>query len=249
MLPKGYNEIRVKTEDGIEIAFNEIDREKEKVIIICHGIKQYKDSLTFTMMAREFEDDYDVINMDLRGHGRSGGKCTLTALEVYDLKAVVDYAYKKHKKIGVIGFSLGAATSILTAATYKNIHSLILVSPFAKLAHVNFKFWKMSAVFSIFSNIKNNLRDKGRSVKIGNVFLDKKDPIDVIDKISNTPILFLHGAKDWVIDPSHSQRLYQKANPPKRLIIFENAVHAEQLYEKFPEKFKIVCLEWFRETM
>ncbi len=248
MLPKGYKEINVKTEDGIKIAFNELSRGKNKVIIVCHGIKQYKDSPIFIMIAREFEDDYDIINMDLRGHGKSGGKCTLTALEVYDLKAVVDYAREKYKKIGVIAFSLGAATAVLETANYKNIDSLILVSPFTKVSQVNFKFWEKSAIHSL----KTYLNDSNQKVKMGNVFLSKQDPIEIIDKISPTPMLFLHGAEDWVIDASHSQRLYEKAQQPKRLILFENAAHAEhlyQIYQKFPEKFRKVCLEWFEETM
>ncbi|MEW6094958.1 MAG: alpha/beta fold hydrolase [bacterium] len=242
---EGYKEIKVKTEDEVEIAFNEIYRGKEKVIIVCHGIKQYKDSPIFTKIAREFEDDYDVINMDLRGHGKSGGRCTLTALEVHDLKAIVDYARKRHKKVGVIGFSLGAATSILEAATYKNIDSLILISTFTKVSKVNLRFWKKPALHSI----KDHLNDPNLKVKIGNVFLSKQEPIDVIDKISPTPVLFLHGTEDWVIDTSHSQELYEKAKNPKKLIIFENVAHAERLYEKFPERFKKVCLEWFNETM
>lgn len=245
MLPEGYKEIRVKTEDGIEIAFNEIYRGKEKVIIVCHGIKQYKDSPVFTKIAREFENDYDVINMDLRGHGRSGGRCTLTALEVHDLKAVVDYARKRYKKVGVVSFSLGASTSILEVAKYKNVDSLILISPFTKVSKVNFRFWKNPAIHSI----KDDMNDSKRKVKMGNVFLSKQAPIDVIDKIYPIPVLFLHGAEDWVIDASHSHKLYEKAKQPKKLIIFENVAHAEQLYEKFPEKFKKVCFEWFEETM
>jgi len=243
--PEGYNEVNVKTEDGIKIAFNEIYTGKEKVIIICHGIKQYKDSPVFTKIAKEFENDYDVINMDLRGHGKSEGRCTLTTLEVYDLKAVVDYARKRHKKVGVIGFSLGAATAILEAAKYKDVDSLILISPFTKVSKVNFEFWKKSALESI----KTHLNDHNQTVRMGNIFLPKQAPIEVIDKIHNIPILFLHGADDWVIDVSHSQKLYEKANQPKELVIFENATHAEQVYEKFPEKFKKVCLEWFGKTM
>jgi alpha-beta hydrolase superfamily lysophospholipase len=120
-----------------------------------------------------------------------------------------------------------------------------LISPFTKVSKINFRFWKKPVLHSI----KTHLNDPKKRVKIGNVFLSKQHPIDVIDKISNTPVLFLHGAEDWVIDASHSQRLYEKANQPKKLIIFENVAHAERLYEKFPEKFKKVCLEWFKETM
>jgi len=245
MLPHGYKEIKVTTEDKIEIAFNEFCSGKDKMIILCHGIKQYKDSPIFTKMAREFENDYDVINMDIRGHGKSGGRCTLTSLEVYDLKAVVDYARQTHKKVGVIGFSLGAATAVLETVNYKNIDSLILVSAFTDVSKVNLRFWERPAM----QTIKDHLKDRKLKVKMGNVFLSKEDPIDVVDEISPVPVLFLHGAKDWVIDVSHSQRLYEKAKEPKRLIIFEGATHAERLYEKFPDRFKKICLQWFEKTM
>ncbi|MEW6618829.1 MAG: alpha/beta fold hydrolase [bacterium] len=244
-LPKGYKEIKVKTPDGIKIAFNELNSGKNKVIIICHGINEYKDSPVFTSISREFEEEYDVINMDLRGHGRSGGKCTLTALEPYDLKAVVDYARKTHEKVGVIGFSLGAGTAILETADYKNIDSLILISSFTGILKGNFRFWEKEA----FNSVKRHFNDCYKRAKIGNVFLPKNDPIDVIDKISPIPILFLHGTEDWVFDVSHSQKLYEKAKEPKKLIIFENAAHAEDLYTKFPKEFRNICLEWFKETM
>ncbi|MFH1562802.1 MAG: alpha/beta fold hydrolase [Nitrospirota bacterium] len=247
-----FNEIKVQSSDEIEIAFNELNTGKDKVIIICHGIMQSKDSQIFTKIAREFEENYDIINMDLRGHGRSGGGCTLTSMEVQDLKAVVDYAHKRHKKVGVLGFSLGAATAILESAEYKNIDSLILVSPFTKISKVNFEFWKMQATQTTPAKefIKACLvTDTNRRIKIGNIFLCKTAPIAVVDKISPTPILFLHGKDDWVIDCSHSQKLYEKAKEPKKLVIFEDAFHAEYIYEKFPEKFKEVCLEWLEETM
>ena len=242
-----FNEIKVKSVDEVEIAFNELYTGKDKVIIICHGIMQSKDSQIFTKMAMEFEENYDVINMDLRGHGRSGGGCTLTSMEVQDLKAVVDYARQRQKKVGVIGFSLGAATAILESAEYKNIDSLILVSPFTKISKVDFKFWKRDATQT--TPTKEFIIDTNRRIKIGNIFLFKTAPIAVVDKISPAPVLFLHGKEDWVIDCSHSQELYEKAKEPKKLVIFEDAFHAEYIYEKFPEKFIEVCLGWFEETM
>lgn len=238
-------EIRIKTEDGIEIAFNESYTGRDKVIIVCHGIRQNKDAPIFTKIAMGFEKDYDVINMDLRGHGESGGGCTLTALEVYDLKAVVDYARQNHHKVGVIGFSLAAATAVLETADYHNIDSLILVSPFTKITDVNLRFWRRSAISCIIEDI----RDSNQKVKMGNIFLDKQNPIDLIDRLSPTPVLFLHGREDWVIDASQSQRLYERASEPKELIIFEDAGHAERLYQRFPERFEEICLRWFKETL
>lgn len=244
-LQKNIQELVLKAQDGTEIAITETNQQKETIIIICHGIIQYKDAPIMRQIAAEFIDSYDVINMDMRGHGKSKGKCTLGALEPQDLKVVVDYARQNHKKVGVIGFSLGAAATVVEAAKYKNIDSLILISPFARVREVNIKFWRKEA----FMSLEKNLKDKKRKVKIGNIFLPRQDPIDVIAQVSPIPVLFIHSTKDWVIDINHSQRLYKKAKEPKELLILESSQHAEHIYDQLPQRLINACKDWFSKTL
>lgn len=242
--------VSLTTQDGVEITFDEYCVGKEKALVICHGIYQSKNSRIFRQIAEEFCDEYDVINMDLRGHGESGGGSTLTALEPLDVKAVVDYAREFHKKVGLLGFSLGAASSILALAEYKAIDSLTVVSPFASLKEVEMKLWRKEAVETLFRKIED-YKDGDRDfwVRFGNPFLEKKAPIEVIDEVSPIPILFIHGEKDWVIDPSHSQRLYEKAGQLKEIVIFKDGGHAEHIYEDHPEKFITTIKDWLGKTL
>jgi hypothetical protein len=79
--------------------------------------------------------------------------------------------------------------------------------------------------------------------------LQKIRPIDIVDKISPTPVLFLHGEKDWLVKPSHSQRLFEKAKEPKALTIIKGGGHAERIFDKFHDQFVKICSDRFRETL
>ena len=57
------------------------------------------------------------------------------------------------------------------------------------------------------------------------------------------------GEKDWLIKPSHSQRLFDKAKDPKALTIIKDGGHAERIFDVFPDKFMKICLDRFRETL
>ena len=147
----------------------------------------------------------------------------------------------------MIGFSLGAAVTLIEASENRDIHSIIAVSSPSDFWKIDYRFWKRE----MFSDLKLNIGPKGRgkSVRPGNPFRDKIAPIEIVDKVAPTPILFLHGEKDWLIKPQHSRVLFEKALQPKKLYIIHNVGHAEKIYDDVPDSFKAVCLEWFAETL
>jgi fermentation-respiration switch protein FrsA (DUF1100 family) len=83
----------------------------------------------------------------------------------------------------------------------------------------------------------------------GSPALQKTRPIDIVHKISPVPVLFLHGERDWLVKPSHSQRLFDRAKDPKAMTIIEDGGHAERIFDDFPEDFMKICLNRFRETL
>jgi pimeloyl-ACP methyl ester carboxylesterase len=202
----------------------------------------------FRRIAQALSKEYDVILFDFRGHGKSSGKFSWTAREQNDLGAVVAFAKENHyEKIGVIGFSFGAAVALIEASNQKNIDSLIAVSSFASLASMDYHFWEKD----MWEDLKLNLGIKGRGkgARLGNPFLKKIRPLDIVNKLSPIPVLFVHGEKDWIVKPSHSQRLFEKANDPKALVIVEGGGHAERMFDVFPDQFMKICLDRFRETL
>lgn len=238
----------VMTEDGKRIALIHVKGGFSKVVIIAHGFYNNKDTFLFKGIAEAFSKEYDVIMFDFRGHGKSSDVFTWTAHEQKDLRAVIAYAKENHyAKIGVIGFSLGAAIALIEASCHKNIDSVIAVSSPADLKSIDCHFWEKD----MWEDLKLNfgVKGRGKGVRPGNPSLEKIRPLDIVDNISPTPVLFLHGEKDWLIKPSHSRRLFERAKGPKVLAIIKDGGHAERMFDVFPVQFMQICLDRFRETL
>jgi len=237
----------VLTEDRKKIYYNHYIQSHEKVIVLAHGFYNSKDAVLFKDMAGALNDEYDVIVMDFRGHGQSDGPFHWTAKEHQDLEAILTYAHQDYAKIGVVGFSLGAAASIITASQSELITSLIAVSPPTQFKKIEFHFWKMSVMENIIYNVFQEGRI-GKGIRPGNLWLKKTKPIDVVDKIK-APILFVHGTKDWLVLPWHSKKLYEKARNRKRLEIVENGTHGEYLFRRDRSGMIQLFKEWFKRTL
>jgi pimeloyl-ACP methyl ester carboxylesterase len=180
--------------------------------------------------------------LDFRGHGKSSGFYTFTANESEDIKTVINYAKQRYSKIGLIGFSLGAAISIIHTAKYNDINSLVAVSAPVGFDKIENHFFKKEAFIPAFKKFE---LWRSLSIRPGNILLKKVNPIDVIQKIICAPILFLTGGSDPTVHPWHSQELYNKASEKKSLTVFQDNFHAEDLYINSREKFMSVCHDWF----
>ncbi len=245
---EGAPDLYVMTEDRKRIALSHIKGGFSKVVIIAHGFYTNKDTVLFRKMTDAFSKEYDVIVFDFRGHGKSSDVFTWTALEQKDLQAIIAYAKANHyANIGVIGFSLGAAIALIEAGYHRNIDSVIAVSTPADLGSINYHFWEKD----MWEDLKLNFGAKGRGkgIRPGSPSLQKIRPIDIVDMISPAPVLFLHGEKDWLVKPTHSRRLFDRAKDPKALTIIKDGGHAERIFDAFPDQFMKICLDRFRDTL
>ncbi|MBF0384434.1 MAG: alpha/beta fold hydrolase [Candidatus Omnitrophica bacterium] len=235
------------TADNQKIFYNHYKSGHDKVIIIAHGFFNNKDTLLFKELSEGIARDYDVITFDFRGHGKSSGLFAWTTREENDLTRVIQYAKEEnYKKIGVIGFSLGAAVSLINAGKEKNIDSLISVSAPTDFWKINYHFWEPDMIKDLRLNIGK--KGIGKGVRPGNPFRKKIRPIDIVSKISPLPVLFIHGKKDWLIKPQHSEELYEKAKRPRKLILLASAGHAERIFDEYPDEFLRLCRDWFQKT-
>ena len=79
----------VTSVDGIKIAFDQYSQSHQSVIILAHGFFNSKKAVLFEHMAHSLGNDFDVIVMDFRGHGKSNGFFDWTANECQDVEAIV----------------------------------------------------------------------------------------------------------------------------------------------------------------
>lgn len=230
----------IKTSDNVKIALNLYNSGQSSVVIICPGWFMTKDSKSFSDLAESLSRWHDVVVMDFRGHGKSEGLYTFTEKEVNDLKSVVDFAKERYEKVYLMGFSLGGALVVLHGALVGNVDKIIAVSAPSDFDKIENKMWHPNAWIPTFKKFEPKRWVSVRpSPKIGK----KIKPVDVVDKIK-VPTLFIAGEKDVTVYPWHTELLFEKAVCEKKYILFEDCIHAEDIFIKEPEKFIQVCEAW-----
>ncbi len=228
------------TSDNIKIACNYFMCGHESVLVIAHGWFMGKDSKYFLQMSEDFSKYFDIISFDFRGHCESSGEYTFGAKETEDLKAVIEFAQKKYKKIFLIGFSLGSLISIDYCSKYKGVDKLIAVS-----APIDFKFIENDFLSpnAFVPTIKKIELKRWFSVRCKLPFDKKPSPIRLVRKIK-IPTFFIAGKNDPIIKFWHNEKLYKHANSPKLQYLYENGKHAEDIYLENREDFIQKCSDW-----
>ncbi len=236
------------TNDQQRIYYDHYQNGFEKVIILAHGFFNSRKAILLRKMALTLSDEYDVISFDFRGHGESQGLYYWTAKEYLDLESILNYAQESYNKIGAIGFSLGAAASLIAVPKISFMQSLIVVSAPVQFGKIDFHFWELDVEENILYNLIGQGRI-GKGVRPGPFWLKKENPIDCVAAIS-IPVFFIHGEDDWLIKPWHSQELFhKKILGEKRLEIIPSGTHAEYLFRRDPSGIIQLFKTWFKFTL
>ena len=240
--------VTLQTKDHHRIEAVHYGQGSKKAVVLAHGFFNAKDAYLFREISKALAVHYDVVAFDFRGHGKSSGLFTWKSKECADLEAVIAYVKEQgYGAIGLMGFSLGAAISLIEAAKNPDIKTVIAVSAPYDFWKIDYHFWKPSMLDDLRLNL--GYKAKGKGIRPGHPWEAKVAPIDVVDRISPRPVLFLHGAEDWLINPRHSRKLYDRAKEPKKLVILEKVGHAETMFDQQPDQFMKPCLEWFANTL
>ncbi|MBR1753869.1 alpha/beta fold hydrolase [bacterium] len=241
-----YNSIFLKTIDNVNIAVNWFNNGFDEVVIIAPGWCMTKDSKSFMAISKSFCTNFDVISFDFRGHGKSSGLYTFTSKEIKDLNCIVKFAKaKKYKKIYLIGFSLGAAVSIIYTARNNNaIDKLIAVSAPSEFSKIENQMWRKSAWAETFKKFELS---RFLSIRPRIFPLRKQSPIDLVSKIT-TPTFFIAGKKDPTVHYWHTELLFNKAVCDKSFKLYDDGYHAEDLFLYFEDDFVNRCVEWLKKV-
>ena len=99
---RGFEEINIKSFDGLNLFGRYFDNNSDKLIIFIHGVH----ATAFTNFAihakKALENGYNVLLVDQRGHGKSEGKhITYGKYEHKDILSWIDYV-DKNKNINSI---------------------------------------------------------------------------------------------------------------------------------------------------
>lgn len=237
----------IVTSDHHKISYDQFKADHRKVIIIAHGFFNSKQAVILRKLGESLNDEYDVILFDFRGHGQSKGLFYWTAKEYLDLLSIVEFAGKSYEKIGLIGFSLGAATSIIAASKTELINSIISISAPVEFEKIDYRFWELNVKNDLFYNLFGEGR-QGKGVRPGPFWFKKEKPLEIVKKVK-IPIFYIHGDSDWVIRYRHSEELYKNTMAIKRLSVIKNGPHAEYLFLEHKDEMLRLIRGWFHDTL
>jgi len=202
-------------------------------VCICHGIPSGNppdpSDGGYPLLAEKIcREGFAVFIFNFRGTGASGGNLDLMGWS-RDLKAAIDYLCTVPEVDGsclsLLGFSGGAAVSVVTAAQDKRVSSVIACACPSELTFFS-KSANPSSLIDHFRRI-GAIRDKEfpESTEDWLGGFEMASPIRHVDRIAPRPLLLLHGNRDQTVDLSHVFKLYARAGEPKEIIIVDEAGH------------------------
>jgi len=171
------------------------------------------------------------LRFDFRGCGESGSLFEDTSLtgRLEDLESALNFVQEQgYGSIGVMGSSLGGTVSILVAAKDRRIEALVT---WATPCHLDELF--RGEVIEGLEKLRQDV--------------SKYDVVKTVKEM-HCPILIVHGNLDEHVPLSHAKVLYENANEPKGIQIFEGADH--RLTDPSHRRGAVeLTLEWFKRYL
>lgn len=197
-------------------------------VLIVHGHSDNKSVMlpyADTLHAR-----YNVVVMDLRASGRSGGtQHTLGVLERYDVEAMLDWLVetKDPEHIAVLALSGGAAASLALSRADDRIDAFITDSLHAwseRFISAQAEARGYPPYPTVWATLLGFWIRTGHDIR-------SVDPIDSLSYIRDRPLLLIHGTADETDRPAESADLLyaeaQRLGIDVTLRYCEGAGHAE----------------------
>jgi pimeloyl-ACP methyl ester carboxylesterase len=166
-----------------------------QTVVLLHGYADAKvGAIAFATLFHEL--GYNILALDLRAHGESGGEISTAGYwERHDVNQVLNDLRARYPQqtqhLIFFGASLGAAVTIALAAQRSDMDAVILESPFADFRHAaSAHFHLLGIEPPLLHRLAIALAQKMSHADFASI-----RPLDLIAK-SHPPILIIQGADD-----------------------------------------------------
>jgi len=203
-----YENVIFTTEDGLKLEGWLIPRRKSKKAVVClHGYPFDKGSILD--VSSFLRNKFSLLYFDFRYLGKSQGKYTSIGYhEVKDVRAAVEFLLGRgYKRIGLIGFSMGAATAIMEASQNASINAVVSDSSYSTLDRL---------VYDKYRCLGPLRYPLGMVTKLISMIFMKVDPASVSPEKAirslDIPVLIIHGDSDREISIDNARYLYNASS-------------------------------------
>jgi len=207
--------------DHHELAIAHMRRGHKRLVVTAHGLLRSMNDHNMVSIARALAEHFDVIAFDFPGHGASPGVCAASfANAAQDLRRVIDHGRALgYERIGVIGYSMGAAAAILAAAEGAPVDAVVSVSCPGSLPQGvglsgQLSTWPWRWWARLMGTRVTPRLDLGPL------------PVERVGQVAPIPLLIVHCGLDTLVRREGSETLFAVARPPKDYLYVPGALHA-----------------------
>ena len=222
--------VRLTSADGIPLQAWYIPAEPARgLVVILHGMDGV-DASSFLPQAEYLHAaGYASLVLDMRAHGRSSGERIGFAFEEpADVCAALDWAAAQPeldgRPVALLGFSMGGATAIRTAAARPDVDSVISVSAFASMDKMLGQGMILMGAPRQLVGMYTPFLRLGLLTLYG-VWPAAASPEHDIAAIAPRPVLLVHGTADGQIPVEQAVQLQQAGGETVELAIVDGADH------------------------
>lgn len=241
----GGEEVRFRTEDGLELAGTYLKAEGEGrigVFVFCHEYLSNRWSCQpYTAELRRL--GYDVFSFDFRSHGESDEEPSYRPLqwvtdhELRDLRAALAYLRTRPDRdeagFGLFGVSRGGSTSLVVAPGEPDVWGVITDGAFPTRGMMLAYIIRWAEIYVSNPGLYRRMPKAvyRTAAWAGRVRSERRlncrypDVEKAVARLSPRPWLMIHGGKDNYIAPAIVQELFDRAREPREIWIVPGAKH------------------------
>ncbi len=221
-----------------DLAMTRFQRGHKRLVVLAHGFLMSMSDHQMVRLAEAMGERYDVLAFDFAGHGRSGGKSDASfAKAAQDLLRVLDHARTLgYERVGLVGYSMGAAAAILATAQGAPVDAVVSVScpgvpPRASGMQRRYPTWPWRWWARLVGT------------RLAPTLHTGPWPVAQVDDVSPVPLLIVHHQFDMLVSREASETLFAVARPPKDYLFVPGALHA------MPMSSAVRVMDWLDRKM
>ncbi len=231
LLSLEYESVSIKSYDGLTLHGKFYNLcEGAPLVIMFHGYRSngFRDANGGFKMC--VQKGYNVLIVDQRAHGKSGGKClTFGIKERFDVKEWAQWAQERFGELPValIGVSMGATTVLLSSelGLPNTVKAIIADCGYTSPADI---------IKEVIGTMHLPVRLMFPVVSLAARVFARIDisSISATDAVQNTniPILYIHGDDDRFVPCEMSNINYSNTASEKEFIVVKGAAHGMSYY-------------------
>ncbi len=222
---------RLQADDGVIVVAEHQPSggARDLAVVVVHGFTLHSKHPRLRRIASWLRDPAGIVMVDLRGHGGSGGVCTLGWEEVRDVDAAVGWARSLgYARVATLGFSLGSAVVLRHAALYGGVDAVAAVSGPGQWYYRGSSRMRTLHRLVLSSPGRAAIR-LARGTRITADEWTEPYPLDPVASAAEiaAPLLVVHGDLDDYFPTEHARRVAEAAGDRGTLWLVPGFGHAE----------------------